>query len=308
MKQINLARFDLNLLVLLEVLLEERHVGRSASRLSLTPSAVSHRLGRLRLLLNDPLLMRTPKGVVPTDRALALAKPVADILAQVRSVVASSDAFDPATATREFKVGTTDYTTTVLLAPLVRLLEQEAPGVRLLVRGISRHSIASGLDARAYDCCVAPLDDSPDRLASTALYDDGFVTLVRAGHASLDAAWTLDAYCARGHVLVSPGGDSRGWVDEALAEMDRTRHVGLTVPTFLSAFLVVAETDLIVTIPARLAETQAARFGLVQRPCPVDMPMFTVKLISLKSARHDAGLKWLAAKLRQVASASSTSI
>jgi DNA-binding transcriptional LysR family regulator len=303
MKQINLARIDLNLLVLLEVLLEERHVGRSASRLSLTPSAVSHRLGRLRLLLNDPLLMRTPKGVVPTDRALALAKPVADLLAQVRNVVASSDPFDPATSNREFKVGTTDYTTTVLLAALVRQLEREAPGVRLLVRALNRHSIASGLDARAYDCCVAPIDDVPDRLASTALYDDGFVTLVRAGHASLDAAWTLDAYCALGHVLVSPGGDSRGWADEALAGMGRARHVAVTVPTFLSALLTVAETDLVVTIPARLAETQAARFGLVQRPCPIDMPMFTVRLTSLKSARHDVGLTWLAAKLQQMASA-----
>src|SRR6186997_300243 len=100
LNQIDLSRIDLNLLVLFRVVLEERHVARAAARLSLTPSAVSHALGRLRLLLNDPLFLRTPKGVVPTARALELAAPVADLLAQARNVLASSAPFDPATSTR----------------------------------------------------------------------------------------------------------------------------------------------------------------------------------------------------------------
>ena len=94
--QIDLSRADLNLLVLFEVVMEVRHVGRAAARLNLSPSAVSHALGRLRALLDDPLFLRTPKGVVPTERADTLAPQIAEILARVRAVVASAEPFDPA--------------------------------------------------------------------------------------------------------------------------------------------------------------------------------------------------------------------
>src|SRR5215218_3724156 len=105
MMEPDLSRTDLNLLVLFEVVLQERHVGRAAERLNLSPSAVSHGLGRLRRLLNDPVFLRTPKGVVPTARALELAGPIADILARVRQVVTSTEPFDPATTNRRFIVG-----------------------------------------------------------------------------------------------------------------------------------------------------------------------------------------------------------
>ena len=90
LNEINLARADLNLLTLFEVILRERHVGRAALRLNLTPSAVSHGLGRLRRLLNDPLFLRTPKGVIPTARASALAEPIAELLARARNVLSSA--------------------------------------------------------------------------------------------------------------------------------------------------------------------------------------------------------------------------
>src|SRR5918997_6391986 len=105
LKETDLSRVDLNLLVLFATVLEERHVGRAAARLNLSPSAVSHGLGRLRRLLKDPLFLRTPKGVVPTARATELAEPIAEILARVRNVVATAEPFDPATSTRRFTIG-----------------------------------------------------------------------------------------------------------------------------------------------------------------------------------------------------------
>src|SRR5215203_6089232 len=102
MNEIDLSRADLNLLVLFEVVFDERHVGRAGERLNLSPSAVSHGLGRLRRLLNDPLFLKTPKGVVPTARALALAEPVADLLARARGVLSSAEPFDAARSTRRF--------------------------------------------------------------------------------------------------------------------------------------------------------------------------------------------------------------
>src|SRR6266699_7343997 len=99
LKLAHLARIDLNLLVLFQVVLDERHVGRAAGRLNLTPSAVSHGLGRLRRLLNDPLFLRTPKGVMPTARASALAEPIADLLERARNVLSSAEPFDAAKST-----------------------------------------------------------------------------------------------------------------------------------------------------------------------------------------------------------------
>src|SRR5580765_4683689 len=136
LKKIDLARADLNLLVLFEVVSQERHVGRAAARLNLSASAVSHGLGRLRQLLNDPLFLRTPKGVVPTARGIELAEPVAEILARVRRVVSTAEPFDPATSTRRFTVGAPDGISAVVLPLLLAELRQAAPGIAVGVRQI----------------------------------------------------------------------------------------------------------------------------------------------------------------------------
>ena len=129
LNEIDLSRTDLNLLVLFEVVLEERHVGRAADRLNLTPSAVSHGLGRLRRLLNDPLFLRTPRGVVPTVRATELSGPVADVLARARSVISTAEPFDPARSTRRFTIAAADGTSAVLMPALLAELRKSAPGV-----------------------------------------------------------------------------------------------------------------------------------------------------------------------------------
>src|SRR5512145_904779 len=125
----HLSRIDLNLLVLFHVVHEERHVARAAERLSLTPSAVSHALSRLRRLLNDPLFLRTPKGVVPTARAIALAEPIADVLARARNVIAAAEPFDPAKSKRRFIIGSPDGVSPVFLPPLLARLLRRAPGI-----------------------------------------------------------------------------------------------------------------------------------------------------------------------------------
>lgn len=134
LNEVHLARVDLNLLVLFEAVLAERHVGRAADRMHLTASAVSHGLRRLRLLLGDPLFLRTPKGVVPTARAFDLAAPVADVLARVRGMLASVEPFDPAKATRRFLLGAPDGVAAVFLPRLLEAIRRTAPGVDIGVR------------------------------------------------------------------------------------------------------------------------------------------------------------------------------
>jgi DNA-binding transcriptional LysR family regulator len=308
LNEINLSRIDLNLLVLFEVVLEEGHVGRAAERLSLSPSAVSHGLGRLRRLLNDPLFLRTPKGVVPTARATELSAPVADILARVRSVVSTAEPFDAATSARRFTIGAPDGVSAVLLPPLLAALRRLAPRIDIGVRQLlplqggrpterAWEAALADLESRAIDIAVVPLDNVPARFAKRTLYEEDFVVATRAGHPFAGDP-SLDRYCAMQHLVVSLTGDTHGFVDEALAKQGRARRVALTVPNFAMALGLIAETDLLAALPRRLVAMQGARFGAVGTAAPLSLRRFQIRAIVPKVALMDAGLAWLFETMR----------
>jgi len=303
LNQIDLSRVDLNLLVLFETVLEERHVGRAAARLSLSASAVSHGLGRLRRLLNDPLFLKTPKGVVPTARAEELAAPVADVLARVRSVIATAEPFDPATSARRFTIGAPDGVSAVVLPPLLAALREHAPGIDVSVRQLlpapgessperAWHPAFADLETRAMDVAIIPSDRIPPRFHQRLLYEEDFIVAMRAGH-PFAAAPTLERYCEMQHLVVSHGGDPHGFVDEALAKQGRSRRIALTVPNFMFALAVIAETDLISALPRRFAATHAARFGVVALDAPLPLGNFRLNAIAPAAAMMDAGVTWL---------------
>src|SRR5262252_1192272 len=182
---IDLARADLNLLVVFESVFEERHVGRAAERLSLTPSAVSHGLGRLRRLLNDPLFLKTPKGVVPTDRAAQLWESIADVLARARKIIATAAPFDQATSTRRFTIGAPDGASAVFLPPLLAETRRVAPGIDIALRQLlplsgetlerAWRSAWADLEARSIDMAIIPSDDIPARFWRHQLFEEDFV-------------------------------------------------------------------------------------------------------------------------------------
>ena len=303
LKEINLARTDLNLLVVFEAVLSSRHVGRAAERLNLTPSAVSHGLARLRRLFNDPLFLRTPKGVVPTGRALELAAPVADILIRARNVIAIAEPFDPATSARRFTLGAPDGISAVSLPPLLAELRQRAPGVDLSLRQLlpvpgetsaerAWRNVFADLDGRALDVAVIPSAPVARRFQSRLLYEEKFVVAMRARH-RFAADPTLDRYCDMRHVLVSLSGDAEGFVDKALARRRRSRRIALTVPSFMFALAVIAETDLIAALPNKFVAMHGPRFGVVAVESPLSLPSYRISAIAAKSALLDSGVAWL---------------
>lgn len=311
LNRIDLARIDLNLLALFEVVLEQGHVGRAAERMHLTPSAVSHGLGRLRRLLNDPLFLRTPKGVVPTARALELAEPIAEVLARVRGVLASAEPFDPARSRRRFAIGAPDGVAAVLLPSLLARVREGAPGVAISVRqllpepGPAAPELAwraafAELESQSLDIAVVPLGQVPARFHALALGEEEFVIAMRAGH-PLQRARTLEAYCAAQHLVVSHAGESTGFVDHALAEAGRERRVALTVPNFLFALAVLSQTDLVAALPKRFAQLHAPRFDVVTIAPPLALPRFPLLAVAPQAALRDAGLAWLFEVLAQAA-------
>ncbi len=303
LNRIDLSRADLNLLYLFEVVLDERHVGRAAHRLNLTPSAVSHGLARLRSLLNDPLFVRTPKGVMPTARAMELAEPIADVLARVRSVIATAEPFDPATCKRRFTIGAPDGVSAVFLPPLLSELREQAPGIDISVRQLlpapggtspehAWRDVFADLEGGAMDIAVIPSSQMPARFHARIIYEEDFVIAMRTGHPFAENP-TLEQYCRMQHLVVSFTGDTHGFVDEVLAKEGYSRRIELTVPSFMFALAVIAETDLISAMPRRFVARHAARFGVVCLEAPIPLTTFQLNAIAPKAAMMDAGIAWL---------------
>jgi DNA-binding transcriptional LysR family regulator len=303
LNHISLAKVDLNLLLVFHTVLEESHVARAASRLNITPSAVSHSLGRLRHLFNDPLFLRTPKGVVPTDRALELGEPVADILSRVGRVFASATPFDATTSSRRFSIGAPDAIMDTVMGPFAGRLRRKAPRADLSLIHLmpGRHASAvehpwrsslEKLEKREIDLAILPLGTVPTRFQARKLYDECFVVAMRKGNGFARAP-TIAAFCRAQHLLVSLDGDPRGFVDQLLEKRGLQRRIVLTVPTFMMALTQISNSDLIATLPRRLVERYAARFALQLVELPLKRKSDAIMAITTKAAMMDAGIAWL---------------
>ena len=302
LKEINLSRVDLNLLVVFAVVLEERHVGRAAGRLNLTASAVSHALGRLRGLLNDPLFLRTPKGVVPTSRAVELGEPVADVLTRVGKLLAVSVPFNPASSQRRFVIGGPDAAVASVMPPLLQRINATAPDVDISLVHLMPAQGGAGsepwdeslakLERREIDIAMLPLVAVPPRFEAHRLYEEDFVIAMRKGHPFARSP-TQAEYLKASHLLVSLSGNPHGFVDTLLAKRGRRRRIALTVPAFTMALAHLANSDLIAALPRRLVASEAARFGLVSAELPFRRKPDPIQAVATRAAMMDDGVAWL---------------
>lgn len=292
LNEIDLSRTDLNLLVVFEAVLRERHVGRAAARLNLTPSAVSHGLSRLRAQFGDPLFLKHPKGVVPTARAVELAGAIDEVLARARAVFASLEPFVPARSRRRFVLGAPDAISSVILPPLLAELRERAPGIDLGVRQVLPLQAIEALDARHVDVAVVPLEPAPSRLAVRELYEDEFVIAARARHPWLGEP-TLDGYCRHEHLVVSTEGDLHGFVDDVLATSRRSRRVAVASPNYMLALALLASSDLLAALPRTLVEAHGARHGLRHVRAPFALPVQRMRAVVPAAALGDPAFAWL---------------
>ncbi len=299
----HLSRVDLNLLVLFHAVLEEGHVGRAALRLNLTPSAVSHGLARLRRLFSDPLFLRTPKGVVPTTRALALSEEISGILKGVQGVLNTAVPFDAATSARRFVIGAPDAVLASTMLPLLAQIAGEAPHIDIGLihvmparpRGPKDEPWAEGLsklEKREIDVAVLPVQGVPPRFEARHLYEETFVVAMRCGHPFARKP-SLAAFCASEHLLVTLSGDAHGFLDDMLAKRGRRRRIALTVPSFMMALAHLPSSDLLAVLPRRLVRQYASRFGLVATELPLERKADPIQAIATKAALMDAGVAWI---------------
>lgn len=304
MKRTELADVDLNLLVACEALLETTSVTATARRLRVTQSAVSHSLARLRELLGDPLLVRSGNRMVRTPRGERTLPLVTDVLARVRAVIDRGAAFDPSLAKRSFTIVASDYPAVLVMPPLVERLAKSAPGVDLLVRGAGR-GVAEALGDDDADLVLAPVEGAtPAGLVAARAFEDRFVCLVRRGHPALrgsrEPVLDLEAFVALGHVLVAPRSVRPSQVDTALAALGLERRIAVEVSHFAAAPPIVARTDLVLTMPARLAafHTTGAKPEVVIAEPPLTLPPVVFSVLWHERRHHDPAHAWFRQTVR----------
>lgn len=296
----DLRRIDLNLLVILDALLDERHVSRAAERLAMTQPAVSHALNRLRDLLDDPLLVRTGNQMQLTRRAFELAGPLREILRGVRRLVLGDD-FDPASAELELRLGMSDYGAWVVLPALLPILRREAPGIHLDVRQASRLGMAEQVASGELDGALGVFPLLPEGLRTQRLFEERFVCLCAddtlAGRQRMD----LDDYLAAPHLRVALQQSPAEEIDSHLEKLGRRRQVAATVPHFSVAPGLLAGTDMVLTIAARMLPDDLEAHGLASFEPPLQLARFDFVQIWSETSEDDPARRWLRGRLAQAA-------
>ncbi|MEG3131500.1 LysR family transcriptional regulator [Pantoea cypripedii] len=288
---IDIRTMDLNLLKALDALLDERNVTRAANRLALTQPAVSGMLTRLRECFDDPLFTRTQRGIVPTLRALELAAPVKQILAEVNGLL-QPKAFDPASAEMTFTIAATDYALRAVVVPYMEALRKLAPGIRVAVVPVNNDQLTFQFERGDIDIALITPDTTPPDLHARALYDEEYICLLRRDHpAAQGSGITLEDFCTLDHALVSyHGGQFHGVTDDALAALGKSRRVALSVSSFLVLPEILRVSDLIAVVPRRLAVNTE---GLRVIAPPLTIPGFTKNVAWHERTHRDAGYRWL---------------
>lgn len=289
--QSKLQGLDLNLLLTLDALLAEQNVTRAAARLHLSQPAVSVQLGKLRAAFDDPLLLPGPRCMRPTARADALREPLRQALDMLGQAIAPPGPFDPAQAQHTWRVAASDYGGATILLPALAGLRTAAPGTRLALLGVPPLDIARRAELGEIDLAFHIAAEAPDGVRRRLLFGERYLLAGRAGHPALRSVPTLERFGALEHVVVSPdGGGFHAPTDAALARLGLARRVVLSVPHFMLLTAVLARTDLVALLPARLL-ADSPQLRAVEPPLAV--PGFDMLMLWPERLQRDPAHRWL---------------
>lgn len=290
-----LDQFDLNLLIALDVLIEERSVTRAADRLNLTQSAMSAALKRLREAFSDPILVQHGKRMVPTPGALSLAPHVSAALLNLRGILASGMHFEPAQSRRRFRIVASDYITTVLIGPALRALQSEAPGVQVEIT-LPRSDILEMLDDGEIDLLISPEEFLSPVHPRELVFEERHVVVGCADNPLLHRPIALRDFYDSGHVVVSVSRDGT-FIDNFLRGAGEQRRIEVICAAFAQVPYMLPGTTRLALMHERLARELAPQLGLAIQEPPVALPVMR-EMMQFHSARAaDRGLAWLRERL-----------
>lgn len=283
MRYTHIRQSDLNLLVVLQSLVEERSVTRAAHQLFLSQPATSRALDRLQHLFQDELLVRTSHGYEPTHRASRVYAELERLLPRIEELLQGAE-FDPAAATDSFRIAATDHAVSVLLPVIMEAMAQAAPGIRVEVSSWE-DDVFRKLNANSLDLALW-VNNAPQPLRIEALFQDDFVCLLRAGHPASKRPLTLQRYLDQKHLAISAAGRQQGLIDKILVQLGQRRDVQLNIPYYGSAGSIIERTDMVATLSKRLAKRLSEASKTVIVPAPKEFERFTY--IQVWHPRHDS--------------------
>ncbi len=267
----NLAGVDLNLLLVFDAVMKERNATRAGMKIGMSQPAVSNALNRLRYIMKDDLFVRGPEGMRPTSRAQEIASPVRSALMEIEEALNPSS-FDPSSADRTFTIATTDYPTMTIMPYIASYLSKEAPGVNVHTVPIEGR-LYEKLDSQEADFGITALGDVPERFGRQDIDSDDFIVMMRPDHPLAKYKDVpIEEYAAARHLLVTPRGDPRGFVDDVLEKKGLQRQLAMTVNSFGSAPMIVMSSDMILTVPKQMANKCAQFFNVHTVNSPVSPP------------------------------------
>lgn len=288
-----LHEIDLNLLVVFNQLLVERRVSKVADVLGISQPAVSNSLAKLRKLFGDELFLRTPKGMEPTPFADQLAESVSYALAMIHSGVNQRTSFEPSSAKQSFTIGMTDIGEIYFLPTLIECLRREAPGVTLSTVRNTAVNVREELEAGKVDLAIGLLPQLKAGFFQRRLFTQSYVCLMRRGHRLDKRKISLAEFSAAEHLVVVSAGTGHGKVDELLQRSGVERTVRLTVPHYVSVGHILQASDLITTVPERLADRLLDHFGLAKVAHPAKLPDIAINVFWHAKYHRSPANRWL---------------
>jgi DNA-binding transcriptional LysR family regulator len=315
-KSTQLRRIDLNLFLVFEAILEHGSVTKAAQALSITPSAVSHALSRLRRMIGDELFVHDGFGMQPTSHARELALAIQAGLENFQSALTAKP-FVPATADRSFRIAASDGITALVLPALVQRLVKSAPHVDIRVFPSNRIDVVRQLAIGQVDLVIGWFGRLPDEMCRHTLYQDQEAIMVRVGHPLTDGKVTKERLFQFPHAVVEltgtqenelngfmseDGVERRVWIERALLEfqdedVNLVGRAAVCVPHFAVVAPLLQVTDMVATLPRRLALSLTAQSRVVLLDLPYSPITVDVEMVWNRKTHRDTGLQWLIQEL-----------
>ncbi|NBA93624.1 LysR family transcriptional regulator [Pseudomonas sp. R5(2019)] len=294
----NLRAVDLNLLVIFDTLMKERHVTRAALKVPMSQPAMSSALSRLRLLFKDDLFIRVGGSMEPTARAIELSVGVTRILREAERLMTSEVLFEPALSADHFTGRMSDLITYLVLPKLFRHLSEQAPGMRMDITHIPIDLTLARLESDQLDFAISTQLKHSSNIVSEPLFMDRLVCVMRSRHPLSDAELTMESFLNANHLHVAVSQHDVRFVDNVLAEQQLSRRITLTIPHWLALPAILCETDMISVISEKLANTFVDK-TLVIKELPLSMPSFSWDLYWHKRNKNTAAHAWLRELIKQ---------
>jgi DNA-binding transcriptional LysR family regulator len=283
---------DLKLLAVFDEVYKTRSVSRAGENLDMAQSSISIALGRLRRHFGDPLFVRTSEGMQPTPHATTLVAPIRQALQLLRGITRQQAGFEPSKAHRTFRICMTDISHLALLPALINRLRDIAPSINVEITHISAQT-PKMLEAGEADLAVGFMPQLEAGFYQQKLFDQDFSCVLRREHPRVHARLTRNMFKRENHVVVTAAGTGHTLVEQELERLGVRRNVALRLPNFLGLGGLVASTDLMVTVPQRVAEALLRIADVKALPPPFELPVIAIKQHWHDRYQQDPANRWL---------------